>query len=204
MRIKKIIKTIITVIIWLVLIYISKYLQWTNNSEIRQTYRNWEDINGIGGIYGVIISLIIIFIIFPSIWRKTKTEKLIEKGLKKESDVLMESLNLKLITKIEYNKKVEKLLLESKIKSENKNIKNFRQIEKDRFTKSLEKLTELRNNKLISDKEFEEKKSKLFPKRIDLNQLEDLVKNYKFNTKDIPMYEKEILTPRIETLDYEK
>mgnify|MGYP007006687617 CR=1 FL=1 len=127
-----------------------------------------------------------------------------ECGLEKEANDLFEAYELNLITKREYEKKIDKLLIDSKTKDEQLENKDYRQIEIDRLNKSLEKLVGLKNKGLINNEEFEEKKLKLFPKTIDIIELEDLVKSYDFDKIDTSIYEKEILNPKIELLDYKK
>ena len=197
---KKIFKTIVSIIFLIILIYLAKYFLYETNFELKNSYKSSEELPGIGGFYGVIILLAFLFYIIPSIWRKTKTEKIIEKGLENELTELSEAYKLDLFTKSEYENKKDELLAKSEIKTENE--KDINQIEKERINNSLIKLEELKAKKLITEKEYSEKKSLLIPKKLSIDEINELVKDCKFKDENISEYLGEEFHPKIENLNY--
>ncbi len=137
----KILKTLFTIILWIILIYICKYFQYETNIHLKNNFRNPEEVPGIGGIFGIVISALFIFYLIPSIWRKSQNERIIELGKEEELNELNEAFKLNLLSKDEYEGKKSQLLKDS-IKSEKKEKeqneqRDYFENEKERIESSL-------------------------------------------------------------------
>lgn len=202
----KILKTFLSIIILFILIVFSKYLNYEIKYELRNNFESFLDVPGIGGLLGVCVILFFLYYI-TSIWRKTKSQKIIDLGKGDELKKLDEAFKLNILNKDEYELKKNQLLkksVEEQVKQNDLELEHdYYENEKERIEKSLKSLNDLKNENLISEKEYEEKKDELIPRKLTIEEIEKLVEICEFHKIDSEEYLNKKFYPETKDLEYE-
>jgi len=153
----RILNTIFIIVCALIISLRIKYVHFTElHHSISDNYNSFVSYPGVGGPLSVLTLTIAMFLII-NIWKKSKEDNLLKNGKEKEVKKIKELYGEGLLTEKEVNEKFDLLL--NKLKKENEN--SDKQIETKRKNELINQLTELKDNGLLTEAEFELKKEQV-------------------------------------------
>lgn len=156
---KRILNTMLVIFLALVLSSMFKYFHFLKQPEfIRDNYNSFLSYPGVGGILSIITLTGAMYFI-TDIWKKSKEEKLLKNGKDKQVEKIKKLYREGLLTEKEVNEKFDILLIRLKEEKEKEEFDN--EIETKRKREILKQLLELKEQGLLTEREFDVKKEQI-------------------------------------------
>jgi hypothetical protein len=153
----RVLNTILTILLGLIWSLFFKYFHFLKQPDfIRNNYNSFLSFPGVGGPLSVLTLIGATFLVI-SIWKKSKEHKLLKNNKEKDVKKIKKLFTEGLLTEKEVEEKFDILLNELKIKK----AQSDKHTETKRIKELINQLSELKENGLLTETEFQLKKEQV-------------------------------------------